>query len=604
MRLDNESSRSSSSSRAQSHGTRFSPQSKSALSNGNPYGLSAANGLSTSQSNGTASGKPRPTYFGHDREEVARILIQSLADLGYNGAAAALTQESGYELESPSVAAFRNAVLSGEWAEAESLLFGNVPIDGGVEFDGADGSYARGLVLAEGADKNEMLFCLRQQKFLELLEERDLGSALMVLRQELTPLNRDISKLHALSSLIMCQSAEDLKEQASWDGAAGASRHILLSELSKSISPSVMIPEHRLAVLLNQVKQHQISNCLYHNTASSPSLYSDHSCDRSQFPLRTTAELQQHTDEVWFLEFSHDGTKLATASKDRTVVVYDTRSWEPIHVLCEHTDPVAYVAWSPDDSKLITCSHDRKARLWDMSTGTCSLTINHHNEPVTTASWAPDGQVFVTGSLDSQLSLCVWDLSGNRLHAWSGYRVQDSAISLDGTKLVTISTEKKIYVYDLEKREELYNLALKAELTCVNISRDSRYLLVNMSDHEIQLIDIETAETVRRYLGQQQGRFVIRSGFGGASENFIISGSEDSRVYIWNRESGTLVETLEGHASGCVNSVSWNPTDPCLFASAGDDKKVRIWSKALIPPSSWGAVRNGHKHRSLDDLVA
>lgn len=55
------------------------------------------------------------------------------------------------------------------------------------------------LLLVENAEKNEMLFYLRQQKFLELLEARDLGSALTVLRHELTPLNYDVGRLHALS---------------------------------------------------------------------------------------------------------------------------------------------------------------------------------------------------------------------------------------------------------------------------------------------------------------------------------------------------------------------------------------------------------------------
>ncbi len=126
-----------------------------------------------------------------------------------------------------------------------------------------------------------------------------------------------------------------------------------------------MVPEHRLAILLQQVKQNQISNCLYHNTAMSPSLYSDHSCDRSQFPLRTVLELTQHSDEVWYLEFSHDGSRLATASADNTVIIYDTISFKVIHTLADHLDKVAYVSWSPDDSKLVTCSFDSKARVWD-----------------------------------------------------------------------------------------------------------------------------------------------------------------------------------------------------------------------------------------------
>lgn len=139
------------------------------------------------------------TYFGHDREEVTRILIQSLYDLGYDGAAAALSRESGFELESPAVAAFRSAVLDGQWAEAEHILLESFRPD--EEADTEDGpSLTWGkLALAENADKNEMLFCLRQQKFLELLEARDLGAALMVLRQELTPLNHNTAQLHALS---------------------------------------------------------------------------------------------------------------------------------------------------------------------------------------------------------------------------------------------------------------------------------------------------------------------------------------------------------------------------------------------------------------------
>lgn len=127
-----------------------------------------------------------------------------------------------------------------------------------------------------------------------------------------------------------------------------------------------MIPDHRLAVLLDQVKQTQINNCLYHNTAVSPSLYSDHLCDKSGFPLRTAFELSHHTNEVWYLEFSHDGTKLATTSRDCTVLIYDSTTFEIIHRLTEHSEPVAYATWSPDDSKLITCSQDFKAKLWDV----------------------------------------------------------------------------------------------------------------------------------------------------------------------------------------------------------------------------------------------
>jgi WD40 repeat protein len=88
-----------------------------------------------------------------------------------------------------------------------------------------------------------------------------------------------------------------------------------------------MIPEHRLASLLQQVKQTQISNCLYHNTSNSPSLYSDHMCDRNQFPLMTVVLLSDHSDEVYCVKYSHDGTKMASASKDKTIIIWDVEVW-------------------------------------------------------------------------------------------------------------------------------------------------------------------------------------------------------------------------------------------------------------------------------------
>jgi WD repeat-containing protein 26 len=198
----------------------------------------------------------------------------------------------------------------------------------------------------------------------------------------------------------MCQSSEDLKAKAEWDGAHGQSRQQLLSELSSTstdsssslsqqalllksslvpcdktdclsgcISPSVMIPENRLAILLQQIKQAQISNCIYHNTEISPSLYSDHRCDRNNFPLRVVLELDRHSGEVWNIQFSHDGSRLATCGSDGTAIIYDVSSFEVLHVLADHQAGVCSVAWSPDDKMLVTCSMDRRARLWDSHVG-------------------------------------------------------------------------------------------------------------------------------------------------------------------------------------------------------------------------------------------
>jgi len=153
----------------------------------------------------------------------------------------------------------------------------------------------------------------------------------------------------------------------------------------------MMFPEHRMAQLLTHASTAAIRNCQYHNTSQWPSLYTDHVCDRDDFPLDTVCELDKHTDEVWFIQFSNDGTRLATASRDSLVVIYETQSFTILHILSGYKGAIGYVAWSPDDTKLVTCSQvthppnraaptsrDHTAQVWD--TEVCTSLQYHQTE--------------------------------------------------------------------------------------------------------------------------------------------------------------------------------------------------------------------------------
>lgn len=54
---------------------------------------------------------------------------------------------------------------------------------------------------------------------------------------------------------------------------------------------------------------------------------------REQFPCETIQILNDHCDEVWFCRFSPDGLKLATGSKDTTVVIWDVDPVSTIVIL-------------------------------------------------------------------------------------------------------------------------------------------------------------------------------------------------------------------------------------------------------------------------------
>src|SRR5205823_10141125 len=75
--------------------------------------------------------------------------------------------------------------------------------------------------------------------------------------------------------------------------------------------------------------------------------------------------LHGHKAAVHRVTFSPDGTRLASASFDLTVKIWDATTGQEILTLQGHTDRVQSVVFSPDGKWLASCSRDGTIKLWD-----------------------------------------------------------------------------------------------------------------------------------------------------------------------------------------------------------------------------------------------
>jgi hypothetical protein len=112
-----------------------------------------------------------------------------------------------------------------------------------------------------------------------------------------------------------------------------------------------------------------------------------------------------HQDKVFQAEFSPDGSRILTASRDKTAKLWDAASGKPIASF-EHPDGLNHAVFSPDGARILTASGDNTAQLWNAASGKLIDSFDHQ-DTVPWAGFSPDSTRILTASWDKTAKL--WD---------------------------------------------------------------------------------------------------------------------------------------------------------------------------------------------------
>jgi WD40 repeat protein len=254
------------------------------------------------------------------------------------------------------------------------------------------------------------------------------------------------------------------------------------------------------------------------------------------------------------IEFSKDGSRVATASQDETARAWDAATGKPVTPPLSHNGNVNFVSFRADGKRLVTASDDKSVRVWNADTGEMVLAPIQHSGPVTHAWFSPDGKSIAT-------------ISGS-----PPPRPSDD------------NCYHEVRVWDAGTGQPLTPpLRHGARVTWASFRSDSRCLLTASADRTVRLWEI--SQPIETSIPFEYSEWFSHGSIS-PDTSLVVTKSRDGSTRVWNRASGKAVQLIDKLSSWVqylafspdgrfVVVAPWGPFVGGEFKKIIDDGKMR-----------------------------
>ncbi|MBN2441429.1 MAG: PD40 domain-containing protein, partial [Spirochaetales bacterium] len=246
-----------------------------------------------------------------------------------------------------------------------------------------------------------------------------------------------------------------------------------------------------------------------------------------------------------------------------------------LHKLQGHEERIQGISWSPDGKKIASASHDKTIRIWDWETGKCTAILKGHSDKVLCIAWSPDGSIIASGSAD------------NTIRTWDG-QVFKPLLLLEGhtksilslvwlnnpIRIVSGSFDTTARIWDMQGAKTIKVLKKHTDIVNrISVSPDNQFIASCSDDTTIMLYDGKNGNHIKTLAGHKS---YINCITWSSCGKWLASASTDKTIIILNRETWKPQHILEGHTAD-VFSISFSP-DSSLLVSRSFDNTVRLWN--------------------------
>jgi WD40 repeat protein len=201
-----------------------------------------------------------------------------------------------------------------------------------------------------------------------------------------------------------------------------------------------------------------------------------------------TQSTKAHSNRIYALDFSPDGTVLASGSEDGTTKLWCTTTWQQQGNPIERRNCVRCVQYSPSGELLAIATYN-DIQIYNSKTRERVADFKGQIPYNFSLVWTPDGTRLLTGGDKQDPTIREWDtMTWKQVgDPWTGHTSEISSIAIhpSGTLVASASYDRHVRLWRLSDRRNIAIFQHSSWVGCVTFSVDGKYILSGGSDRVI-----------------------------------------------------------------------------------------------------------------------
>jgi WD40 repeat protein len=285
-----------------------------------------------------------------------------------------------------------------------------------------------------------------------------------------------------------------------------------------------------------------------------------------------------HTDTVWDAVFDPSGDRIATASRDGTVRVWDSDNGQPEVVFRVESPPVI-PSFSSAGSLLAATAFDGTTRVWDLETEEERWVAGPPGGITINLSFSPDDSLLAVtrigdGVVDD-LSALVFDVAtGELIRTLEGHNALDVGFTPDGSRLLTAGADGTVRIWDTQSGEHLDTYTgHKGPVSDLQVSADGS-MVASSGAVDVKVWNLSTFELEAEIFGHTGEVWAID--LSPDADLLLTATKADGTTRLWDLSPYWSHELIGLPGPKGEGGIVYSPNGATLVAS-GEAGRVSVW---------------------------